>query len=259
MLAFLAVDWTMDGSMRLDRGAMSSDIGLFFTPATRLEVSRRLSSPFKATEILIIQMNQVESTRTACSDAIFSPLESDQELDVVKTRVNIALPLEEAVWRLADNPGSTEEDDAEGCPISSCESSLSSSTSLLHSVSLRRDPTLSPPNPLPTQTSGSDGKGEHISNKKARDKAYRHKKKQQKRDRERSKLEHTFPSPKFKITPALSAKLSKVTNWQVPNNTANLHAAKGAWIGVRGEIGQENSSLEALLAKGYTYKTWDGM
>ena len=214
-----------------------------------------LSSDYSS-DILTEQMFLEEATRPTCSDAVFSPLENDQDLAVVKTHVNIALSLEEAVMRLTDGAGFAEEDDTEGCPVSSCEPSLLGSMSHLHSVSLPGDSSSNAPS---TQLSASSSKGEQFSNKAARDKAYRRRKKQQKRERERFKLEHTFPEPKYKITPTLSAKLSKVTHLQVPGNAANLRAAKGAWIGVRGEVGQERNSLEALLAKGYTYKTWDGM
>lgn len=111
----------------------------------------------------------------------------------------------------------------------------------------------------PTYIGTSSSKGEPTSTKAAGDKSYMHKQKQKRLEHVRSKIQHTFPSPKYKISPRLSRKLPKVIRLQASNNIANLHVANGAWTGVRGDVGQENNSLEALLAKGYTYRKWDGM
>lgn len=201
----------------------------------------------------------MEATSQTRFNETFSPLEYHQDIAVIKTPVNLAQPLHDAVMRLVDSTGSINEDDAEGCPISFHVHSLSDPTQVLDPGPPSEDPS-SPHSTAPAaQHNAPSNQSEHLSNKDARDKAYRRRKKQQKRHRERSKLEHSFPSPKYKISPGLSAKLSKVVNLQVPNNTADLHAAKGAWIGVRGQVGQEHNTLDALLAQGYTLKKWDGM
>ena len=201
----------------------------------------------------------MEVTRQIHFDATFSPPEHDQDVTVIKTQVNLARPLHDAVMRLVDSTGTIDEDDAEGCPISFCVHGISDSTLTLDSATPLEDPSLQDPTAPAAQHNASSSKDEHLSNKEAREKAYRRRKKLQKRQRERAKLEHSFPSPKYKISPTLSAKLSKVVNVQVPNNTADLHAANGAWIGMRGQVGQEKNTLEALLAQGYTLKKWDGM
>lgn len=204
----------------------------------------------------------MEITRQTRFDTTFTPLEHDQDLTVVKTKVNLALPLRDAVTRLVDSTGPIDDDDdAEGCPISFGVHNPSDSTLTLDSVTPREHSSLLHPTAPAAQPHASGSRDEHLSNKDARDKVYRCRKKQQKKQRERSKreLEHSFPSPKYKISPALSAKLSKVAHLQVPSNTADLRAARGAWIGVRGQVGQENNTLEALLAQGYTYRKWDGM
>ncbi|KAK7676009.1 hypothetical protein QCA50_021044 [Cerrena zonata] len=196
----------------------------------------------------------MDSPHCTRSGLQFSPYRTEEDFGVVKASLNISQPIQEAFeqqWN-ADELG--EPDDLDDFPLNSDDAV----TSDLPPLDLPGPSTL-PPDVIDKPAALQTHQDLLPSNKDARKKAYRRKKKQEKRERDRAKLEHSLPSPKFKVRAALSHKLAKVAHMRVRSNVVNLRAAQGAWIGVRESAGQGPRSLESLLAEGYDYKEWDGI
>ncbi|KAK7678902.1 hypothetical protein QCA50_018042 [Cerrena zonata] len=186
---------------------------------------------------------------------------------VFQTSVDISQPLQDAFLHAWDVQNPQDLDDAEGCPLEQDDT---------HGVDLSEDdhhtPTYSPGESIDSATDGrsiastadggsitSTASGSSLTKQDARKRAYRRKKKQKTRERNREKPGHHLFSPKFKIRLALSQKLSNLAFIRSNSNVADLPAATGAWVGVRGAVGRGLRSLHSLLEEGYEYKAWDGI
>ncbi|KAK7676418.1 hypothetical protein QCA50_020636 [Cerrena zonata] len=200
----------------------------------------------------------MDTPRRTRSGAKFSPYGLDEQFTVFKTPIDLSQPLQDAFDNRWAAEQIQEQDDAEGCPLDSNPMTTYSVEGYNPHEDNQYPPSGSPSHltqPSVTSTYNSSS----LSKKDARKKEYRRKKKKQTRERDRAKLEHSLPSPKFKVRSTLSQKLSNLAHMQVHNNVADLRAAKGAWVGIRGGVGRGPRSLDSLLEEGYQYKSWDGL
>lgn len=206
----------------------------------------------------------MDGPRCTCSGAKFSPYETEEPLSVLKTSIDISQPLQDAFSYVWDAENAQDLDDTEGCPLEEEDGTKDDTDDDTNSVdSCKKDGSYEddpyPPTYSPSKAINSTTDDSSLTKQDARKRAYRRKKKQKTRERKRSEPGHSLFSPKFKVRVALSQKLSKLAFMRTDSNVANLRAAKGAWVGVRGAVGRGLRSLHSLLEEGYEYKAWDGM
>lgn len=185
-------------------------------------------------------MDSVSRTRSGRSFSSF---------DVFESSVDISTSLQQAFVGLSD-VDSKDHDDSEGCPLDILDSDAPN-----YSVPL--SPPVSTIFQRPT-TSNLDEGAKHPSTRTASQQEYRRKKKQHTRQRKRLLQEkQPYPSPKPLVRPSVVDKLTSPI--RITADAAGFRAAKGGWVGTRGEVGEGAKKIQSLLDAQYRYVAWDGM